>query len=183
MFLIVITGHSATGKTTLGRKIAKELNIPFLSKDDFKEILFDTIGFKDREWSQKIGKASYEILYNVLEENLKSNNSVVIESNFEPRYANIKLNKLKEKYKFIPFQIRCFADREILYERFVNRINSGERHLGHSNNTNIGELKHYIKDGKIEALYIGGKLYDIDTTDFKTLDYNKLFNAINNSTN
>ncbi|MBT4071896.1 MAG: AAA family ATPase [Candidatus Magasanikbacteria bacterium] len=34
--LIIITGHPATGKTTLGRKLSKKLNIPFICRDDIK---------------------------------------------------------------------------------------------------------------------------------------------------
>ncbi|MFZ4462043.1 MAG: AAA family ATPase [Patescibacteria group bacterium] len=41
--LIIITGLPCTGKTTLGRKLAEELRLPFVSKDDFKELLFDDL--------------------------------------------------------------------------------------------------------------------------------------------
>lgn len=70
--LILITGHPCTGKTTLGKRLAEELNLPFVSKDDFKELLFDTLGWKDREWSKKLGTASYTILYHVAESILKT---------------------------------------------------------------------------------------------------------------
>ena len=42
--LIIINGAPCTGKTTLGRKLAKQLCLPFLSKDGIKEVLFDTLG-------------------------------------------------------------------------------------------------------------------------------------------
>lgn len=47
--LIIITGLPGTGKTTLGRKLAEEFRLPFISKDDIKEFLFDNLGWKDRE--------------------------------------------------------------------------------------------------------------------------------------
>ena len=45
--LIIINGAPCTGKTTLGRKLAKQLRLPFLSKDGIKEVLFDTLGWED----------------------------------------------------------------------------------------------------------------------------------------
>ena len=48
--LIIILGPPATGKTTLGRRLAADLRLPFLGRDDFKERLFDRLGCRDREW-------------------------------------------------------------------------------------------------------------------------------------
>jgi predicted kinase len=53
--LIVITGLPGTGKTTLGRKLAEELALPFISKDDIKELLFDGLGWEDRAKLKKWG--------------------------------------------------------------------------------------------------------------------------------
>ena len=40
--IIIVTGDLAAGKTTFGKKISNTLKIPFFSKDDIKEILFDS---------------------------------------------------------------------------------------------------------------------------------------------
>lgn len=183
MFLIIITGLPGTGKTTLGKKIAQEFHLPFICKDNFKEILFNVLGYKDREWSKKIGMASYDILYHITEENLKANKSFIVETNFDPKFANKKFLELKEKYSFEPFQIRCIADGEILFERFKGRANSTKRHPGHVDNENIHEWESVIKKGKIESLEIGGNIFDIDTTDFESIDYKKLFDAVKSATN
>lgn len=42
--LIVIVGPPASGKTALARRLATDLRLPLLSRDDFKERLFDTLG-------------------------------------------------------------------------------------------------------------------------------------------
>ncbi|MFA6392011.1 MAG: AAA family ATPase [Patescibacteria group bacterium] len=181
--LIIITGLPGTGKTTLGKKLSKELCLPFISKDDIKELLFDSLGWSDLKWSKKIGSVSYDLLYYITESLLKTNSSLIIETNFDPKFANQKLTELKNEYHFFPFQIRCITDGKILFDRFKRRSESSERHPGHIDNQNLVEWKKILSTGRIESIDIGGELFDIDTTDFNDIDYNKLFNAIKSSTN
>lgn len=116
--LIIITGLPGTGKTTLAKKLAKKFNLPLLCRDEIKEMLFDNLGWKDREWSKKIGKSSYAIFYFFIKFLLKINASFIIETNFDPKFANIKFNELTKKYNFSSLQIRCTTDKKILFERF-----------------------------------------------------------------
>ena len=61
--LIIVSGFSCTGKTTLANKIAKRYSLPLISRDDLKESLYDSLGYSDTEWSNKLGVASYHLLY------------------------------------------------------------------------------------------------------------------------
>jgi len=45
--LIIVIRLPGTRKTTLGEKIAEKFSLPFVCKDDFKEMLFDVLGSKD----------------------------------------------------------------------------------------------------------------------------------------
>jgi tRNA A37 threonylcarbamoyladenosine biosynthesis protein TsaE len=47
--IIIITGDLAAMKSTLAKKIGRDLNIVCLIKDHIKEILGDTIGYQNRE--------------------------------------------------------------------------------------------------------------------------------------
>ncbi len=181
--LIIITGLPGTGKTTLGRKLAEELRLPFICKDDIKELLFDGLGWQDREWSKKIGGSSYDLLYFITESLLKAEKSLIVETNFNPKFADKKFLDLKEKYNFLPFQIRCTTDGEILLDRFTKRANSDDRHPGHIDSGSLDEWRPILLQGKIEALNVGGEIFDIDTSDFNKVDYDKLFSAIKSATN
>lgn len=176
--LIIVTGLPGTGKTTLGKKIAEKFSLPFVCKDDFKEMLFDVLGSKDREWSQKIGMASYDILYHVTGESLKANKSLIVETNFDPKFANKRIDELQKKYNFIPFQIRCITDGRILLKRFEERVNDQGRHAGHCDADSLEEWEPILKKGKIEALKIKGEIMDINTTDFERLNHEELFDKI-----
>jgi predicted kinase len=61
--LILISGFSCTGKTTLAKKIAQRSSLPLIGRDDIKESLYDSLGYSDRKWSKKLGAASYDLLY------------------------------------------------------------------------------------------------------------------------
>lgn len=172
--LIIITGLPGTGKSALGKKLAEELQLPFISKDDFKELLFESLGWEDREWSKKLGAASYDMLYHVTESILKVDKSMIIETNFHPIIASNKLCELKAAYGFEPFQILCHTEGDVLFERFKKRAESGNRHEGHRDIQSLQEWKPILSAGKIEALNIGGELYEIDTTHFETIDFESL---------
>jgi len=75
--------------------------------------------------------ASYDILYHVTGESLKANKSLIVETNFDPKFANERIDELQKKYNFIPFQIQCITDGRILLKRFEERANDQGRHAGH----------------------------------------------------
>ena len=62
--IIIITGELAA---SYGKKISKELKIPFFSKDEIKEILFDSFCSTnlDYESKRKIGASSYAVFYHI----------------------------------------------------------------------------------------------------------------------
>lgn len=71
--LIIIAGIPATGKTTYGNMISKELKIPIFSKDRFKEVIYDSVCDSSFEYEQKrkVGISSYSVLYAICEEMMK----------------------------------------------------------------------------------------------------------------
>ena len=50
--LLIVNGLPGSGKTTLSRELAPRLGLPLISKDDIKELLFDQLGWSDREHSK-----------------------------------------------------------------------------------------------------------------------------------
>jgi predicted kinase len=171
--VIVISGLPCTGKTTLGKRIARECSVPFFSKDGFKERLFDELGWSDRAWSKKLGLASYKLLFHALEAQLEVGQSCVVEANFYPEFHSQILNGFKQRYQVEFFQIHCHAQPEILLERFHARWESGARHPGHADNVTLPEMEQLVYQ-KSFRLELGGITWDLDTTKLEKLEINTL---------
>ena len=54
MYCILVTGMPAAGKTTMAGFLSGRLGIPYISKDEVKEILFDELGFSSRAEKVKL---------------------------------------------------------------------------------------------------------------------------------
>ena len=90
----------------------------YISKDGFKERLFNTLGWSDRAWSKKLSGASYEMMFHVLEELLEVGQPCVIEANFDPQVHSEPLARITQKFQARVMQIHCLTQPEVLLERF-----------------------------------------------------------------
>jgi predicted kinase len=167
--LIIVTGLPATGKTTIARFLSERLQLPLFSKDDYKDLLFETLGTKDREWSKQIGRAAIEILYKDVATVLASGNCVIAESNFKPEFDNDRMSKLLTEHHAYAVQILCKANGDIVFERFAARAASS-RHPGHDDLNSLEEQRPILLKGRAEPLSVPGLFTEMDTTDWTTVD-------------
>lgn len=176
--LVVVAGPPCTGKTTLGRRLAADLDVPFIAKDGIKERLFETLGWSDRAWSRRLGIASIAVLYDTLERILAAGCSCVTESVFRPEYDDERLGELCTRYGARPFQIQCVADGEALWRRWRERVASGARHPGHVELTMYDEVRPGLLRGRLDPLHLDGPLVEVDTTDVVAVDYLDLLRMV-----
>lgn len=176
--LLVVSGPPGAGKTTLGRRLAGDLGLPFMNKDGIKEGLFATMGWKDRPWSRELGRASADLLLYFAEVELSAGRSLVIESAFWREHSTAALNELERRCPHHPIQVHFRAQIDELVRRFSDRDSSGHRHPGHVDPASYGELQDALLAGRYDALEIGGELIVVDTTDFNRVDYNGLLAMI-----
>lgn len=172
--LILITGAPATGKTTIAKALAQRTGLPLISKDDIKELLFDTIGWSDRAWSRKLGVATYGIMYYILAAHLNARKSLILESDFRPAFDVPKLRELKAQFQFESLTIHCTTEATVLLERFKERLTSGQRHPGHVDEENYGQFTTETLAKDFGPLEISGEAYEVDTTDFAQVDLEQL---------
>ncbi|XLQ20195.1 MAG: AAA family ATPase [Candidatus Moraniibacteriota bacterium] len=174
--IIVVTGVPASGKTVFAQKVGNKFNLPLFSKDSLKELLFDYVGVENRDLSRKFGMASFELLYEITEQLMRTDVAHVIEGNFDREFASNVLNKKMEKYDCEFLQFNFYAQKNIIRERFEkrwdNRNVKNSRHKGHMDNENLEIVEN--TGGKNKALDIPGELIEVDTTNFDNVDYKQL---------
>jgi adenylylsulfate kinase-like enzyme len=122
MGLVVVTGLPGSGNSAISALLSGALGLPLLSKDRFKEILFDVLGVRDRMWSREIGQAAIAIQYEVM----RTVRSAVVDSGLwtgrsEPEIESLGLPVV---------QVYCECPFEIARERYFRRLASGTRHSG-----------------------------------------------------
>ena len=178
LVIIIITGAPCTGKTTLARRIAQEFRLPLAAKDDLKESLFESLGWKDRAWSQQLGRATMRLLFYFVESQIAAGRSCIVESNFRADLATQEFRALQQRDNFVPLQIVLKCERAILAQRFRARWHSGARHPGHVDHLSSDEELAAILAGDYRAMDLGGQVIEIDTTAFGMIDYAELFHAI-----
>src|SRR5436305_1756858 len=115
--VLIITGAPASGKTTIGRHLAADLGFPFINKDDIKEILFDTIGWKDRAWSRHLATACYGLLFYFVRQQLAIGGSIAVESNFDRERSTPEFKAVHACYPFHAVQVLCYAEGATLMQR------------------------------------------------------------------
>ncbi len=171
--LVVVTGPPCAGKTTLAAQLGHELSLPVIHRDVLKEVLFDTLGVKDRAWSREVGGASYVLLFSFLKSLLSAGYPCIVETSFERRASN-KLKALCETYNFVPVEILCTSDLETFRKRYKTRLESGERHAGHVDHLNLDEISARWVSGERGSLELGGQSIQVDTTNFGQLERDAL---------
>ncbi len=166
--VLIITGHPATGKTTLSHKLAAELNLPLIGKDIIKELLADWLPkpaeeISDTDWSRRLSIATWRLLYQQTEELIRAGVPHIVEANFDPQYSDSLWQDLMSKYAFRPVQIRCEADPQTIIKRYHQRIADGSRHMVHVNTIPDSHYSESIKT-HMGWINIDGIRLSFDTT-------------------
>ncbi len=177
--LILMNGPPASGKTTLASILAQRLKLPLFSKDQLKELLFEILGWGEREWSRKLGAASSDLLFSIAESQIRAGQSCILESNFHAQSALKHLTRLEQHYDFRCIQILCMTDPDILMRRYNQRTLSGERHPGHGDELITATLADTLFDEPFPAIPYAGLLIEVDTNQPEMIDMNNLLRRIN----
>lgn len=192
MYCILVTGIPATGKSTMAEAIAEQFKLPVISKDTIKEFLYDNVGFRSREEKVHLGIASMEIMYYTACQLMKAGQPFILENNFE--YTSERgIKTLLAKYQYSALTITLTGDYKVIYQRFLERDLSPNRHRGHVVNDCYPEKKkrspeeliaasvsyenfiHSIEKRGFDAFCVDGKHIKVDTTDFSKIDMENIF--------
>ena len=173
--LIIFTGGLATLKTTISKRIAQDLGLLCLNKDDIKAVLVDHIGFNNREENKKLSFAAVQTMLEITHQSFLIHQSIIIEANFKQP----ELNAIVEKTGYDESQILTIflqGNPKTLYERYVARQTS--RHIAH---TSTGLLSFEVFEASLKEHRVEdtiGKVVVFDTTVFTDEHYHVLLELI-----
>jgi len=171
--IIFIGGYLAAGKTTFSEYLSRQLQVLCVNKDYMKEILCDAIGFEDRTQNLKMSHATFNVMLHLAEQSMKVGQSIILESNFRPTDGE-QLFPLIKKYGYTAVTIMMVGDLQVLYERFVKRLEG--RHPAHLSATPDfdGFVEHCTL---IEQFNICGERIIIDMTDLESIAYDNIIHT------
>ncbi|MFH1405438.1 MAG: AAA family ATPase [Patescibacteria group bacterium] len=178
MKLAVISGAWCTGKTNMANKLFEMLGWPVFALDFYKEKRFD------RGETGRLNEESYDDLFKDLDDVLQKDQSCIVESDFTDERQVQRLIDVGQKVNADFVQVYLFADNKILLQRFIDRLESGERHSGHGDEQYLQKAKDELESGNdfvviFAPLEFPGSLIKIDTSDFDQVDYDSIVERIN----
>lgn len=191
LYCMIVTGLPACGKTTLASFLGDQLELTVISKDDIKEVLFDTIGFKSRTEKLNLGAASTKIMYHFSELMMIGKRSFILDNNFE-NIDRAELSGLLKKYGYEAITILMDGDIDAIYNRFVERDKDPTRHPGHvlnteySNGDTLPNSVSTIGIDDFERIYTErgmrdfniGNVMSLDCTEIDNINYQEVLRTI-----
>jgi predicted kinase len=130
--LVIVSGPSASGKSSIARELAAELELALLAKDDMKEGLFDTLGNPDGEaQSARLDLAAYVLLERLGRRILESGVGLIVEGNFVRNRHEVHLGPLVARSRAVV--LHCAIEPTAMARRLKKRVEGKKkRHPGHT---------------------------------------------------
>jgi predicted kinase len=196
--MILVAGMPASGKTSFAKRLSSELKIPLITKDEIVEILYDKVGFRSSRKKQALNVSSMEIMFQIAESLMKVKKMMILESCFD-KTMQAKLEELINQYSYTPLTLLFEGKTEVLYNRYIERDMSPERHKGHvftdhypqrlksskifTKPITFDEFKKITEDRCLKDFLIGNDIIKVDTTDFDKFDIEDIIETVKDKLN
>lgn len=163
--LLIITGDLACGKSTFAEHLSVKYGVPLFCKDNVKEILGDTVGFSDRAENRRLSVASVQIMEHIFARLAERGQDMIAEANFRSEELEA-FHKIAENSGFDMLTLRFTGDEAILFRRFRDRIEHGDRHPVHQSAglKDLETFSAYLHT--IRAEILPGRVVDVCADDF-----------------
>ena len=163
--LLIITGDLATGKTTFARLLSQRYGVLYFDKDTVKEILGDTIGFRDRAENKRLSVASTALMEHIFDRASALGLGLILEANYHEGEIDA-LMRIADERGYALLTLDLSGDPELLYPRYARRIREENRHPVHTCNTidDLESYRAYIRDSR--NFTVPGAVIKVNADDF-----------------
>ena len=173
--LVIVSGAPAAGKTTLGKRLAAELGLARLCKDEVREMVGDWLLPESPAQSKALGAAAYALCFRLAGELLDNGVGVLVEAAFGRGVAETGgglrpgsgLNPLVARSRAV--LVHLAASQPLSELRFRERYARGERHPAHRDADTVsapsGTLFKKVWSRWERPLELGVPTLVIDTTE------------------
>src|SRR5262245_24371866 len=130
--LVIVSGTSGSGKSSLARDLAAELRLAVLALDDVKEGLFDSVGVpKDEGEEERLDVGAYLLVDRLGRRILEAGVGLLVEGNFARGRAELTLGPLVARSRATI--VHCQIAPAAMVKRIKKRIEGKKRrHPGHA---------------------------------------------------
>jgi predicted kinase len=130
--LVIVSGSSASGKSSIARELAAGMGLAVLALDDLKEGLFDSLGVpKEDAEAERYDIAAYLLIDRIGRRILESGVGLVVEGNFWRGRAELTLGPLVARSR--PAIVHCQIAPSAMVKRIKKRVEGKKpRHPGHA---------------------------------------------------
>jgi len=135
--VVLVNGVPASGKSTVARLISSRRQSPMLGLDTIKEPFFGELGFGDREYNRKLGRASYRAIFDLIGA-FPDGMTAVVDAWFGFQPLEVLTGHLARAGVGQALEVWCYASPEMIAERYAARI--GQRSPGHPGAEYVPEL-------------------------------------------
>ena len=115
MYCIFVAGIPAAGKSYFAEFLSQYLCVPMISKDQIKELLYDSIGFDSRGQKNQLNEVATEIIILFASHLMQSKSNLILENNFE-KSSEKRITELLSQYNYKGITIILSCEFKIAFE-------------------------------------------------------------------
>jgi predicted kinase len=161
--LVVVSGPSAAGKTTLAHKIAQAVGCPAVCRDEIKEgMMHAAPGFVAGP-GDELTMRTLPVFFDVLALLLKAGVMTVAEAAFQDWRWRAGLEPLGELAQLRI--VHCTVSADVAFERSLQRRQAVPTRRAHADPGPSDAAEFAARHSAFERLSIGAPSIDVDTTD------------------